>query len=188
MKYPLKISTKPSDEPITIEEAKTFFREDRNIEDLLIYQFIVSATKALQRHTGYHLVDTVFKMYLGSFEDVKLPKSPFKAGSATIEYIDTAEATQALTSSKYDVYDQESPAKVEFSDDLPKLSKNAKYPVIITFTAGYGATGAAVPMDWKSIISLVAMTYWERDEEGRNPLSYGVIRSLLQDYMIGRFK
>lgn len=187
MKYPLKISTKPSDEPITIEEAKTFFREDRNIEDLLIYQFIVSATRALQRHTGYHLVDTVFKMYLGSFEDVKLPKRPLKAGSVSIEYIDTAEATQTLASSKYDVYEQESPVQIEFSGDLPKLG-DKKYPVIITFTVGYGATGAAVPMDWKSIISLVAMTYWERDEEGRNPLSYGVVRSLLQDYMIGRFK
>lgn len=188
MKYPLKITTPPSDSPITVSEAKSFFREDRSIEDTLIYQFIVSATSALERHTGYHLIDTEFEMYLSSFEDVFIPKKPFKAESVSIEYIDTAEATQTLATSKYDVYDQESPAKVEFGDDLPALSNEAKYPVIITFTVGYGTNGGSVPEDWKSIISLVAMIYWERDVKGENPLSYGVIRSMLQDYMVGRFK
>lgn len=189
MKYPLEISTPPAEDPITLSEAKDLFREDRNVEDNLIYQFINAAQKSLERHTGYHLVDTVFKMYLDNFEDVKIPKKPFKSGSLSIEYVDEAGATQTLSASLYEVHEQESPVSVEFFSGLPKLSDadGDKYPVIITFTCGYG-TGADVPYDWKSIVGLVAMTYWERNVKSENPLSYGVVKSLLQDYRIGRFK
>lgn len=195
MKYPLEISTPPGVEPLTTAEAKAFFREDRSVEDTLIDQFVVAARKSLERHTGYHLVDTVFKMYLDDFIDVKIPKKPLKTGSVSIQYIDTAGVTQTLATSKYVVHEKESPVGIEFLSDLPDLSDEDgdKYPVIITFTCGYGTLVTDVPSDWKSIVGLVAMTYWLRNIpkdsfENFNPLNLGVVSSLIQDYRIGRFK
>lgn len=193
MKYPIEIITEPASEPVTLSELKDFFREDRSVEDTLITQFGKAARKSIERHTGYHLVDTVFKMYLEDFLDVKIPKKPFSSLDS-IEYIDTNGATQTLASSKYAVHNKEEPASVEFLDDLPDLSDedDDKYPVIITFTAGYGAA-SAVPDDWKSAIGLIAMIYWKRDIpqdsfEDFNPLQLSVINSLIQNQKIGRFK
>lgn len=195
MKYPLKISTAPATEPLTTAEAKTFFREDRSIEDGLIDQFVSAARKSLERHTGYHLIDTEYEMYLKDFEDVKIPKLPVKSGSVSIKYVDEAGTEQTLASSKYNVHEVDKPVEVEFLDDLPDLDEeeDTKYPVIITFTAGYGATEADIPEDWKSVVGLIAMILWKRDipegsDEDFNPLNLGVVRYQLQDYMIGRFK
>lgn len=193
MKYPLNISTKPATEPLTTAEAKIFFREDRSIEDALIDQFVAAARKSLERHTGYHLIDTEYEMYLKDFEDVKIPKLPVKIGSVSIEYVDETGTTQTLAASKYNVHEVDKPVQVEFLDGLPELRDDEKYPVIITFTAGYGDTEADVPEDWKSVVGLIAMILWNRDipeeqDNDFNPLNLGVVRYQLQDYMIGRFK
>lgn len=193
MKYPLEISTPPATEPMTTAEAKTFFREDRSIEDSLIDQFVAAARKSLERHTGYHLIDTEYKMYLKDFEDVKIPKLPIKSGSVSIEYVDEAGTTQTLATSKYNVHEVDKPVEIEFLDDLPDLDDEEKYSVIITFTAGYGASESDIPDDWKSVVGLIAMILWKRDipedtDEDFNPLNLGVVRYNLQDYMIGRFK
>lgn len=200
MKYPLKISTAPTTEPLTTQEAKDFFREDRSVEDSLIDQFVVASRKALERHTGYHLVDTEFKMYLKDFIDVKLPKKPLKTGSVSIEYVDESSVAQTLSTDKYNVHEVDSPVEIEFLDNLPDLdeAEDTKYPVIITFTVGYGTATSgtkvtAIPGDWKSVVGLVALILWKRDIpqdsfEDFNPLNLGVVRFHLQDYMIGRFK
>lgn len=195
MKYPLNISTQPATEPLTIAEAKKFFREDRSIEDSLIDQFVSAARKSLERHTGYHLIDTEYEMYLKDFEDVKIPKLPVKSGSVSIKYVDETGTEQTLATSKYNVHEVDKPVEVEFLEDLPDLDEeeDTKYPVIITFTAGYGATEADVPDDWKGVVGLIAMVLWHRNTpkdnfENFNPLNLGVVRMQLQDYMIGRFK
>jgi len=195
MKYPLEISTEPATQPLTLQEAKDFMREDRDVEDSLIQQFVGAARKNLENHTGYVLIDTVFKLYLEDFSDIKLPKKPIKSGSVSIEYVDTTGAKQTLTASKYNVHEVDSPVQIEFLSNLPDLDNDEKYPVIITFTAGYGAAESDIPDDWKSVIGLMTMILWNRDLPLQgdkvidfNPLNYGVIRAQLQGYMIGRFK
>jgi len=190
MKYPLEITSPPSSEPLTVAELKDYFREDRSIEDSLIEQFGKAARKNIERVTGYRLVDTSYKMYLKDFEDVKIPKKPVKSGSVSIEYVDEAGTTQTLDTSKYNVHEVDSPVQIEFLSGLPILNDDDKYPVIISFTIGYG-TASDVPEDWKSAIGLVAMIYWMRDipqDQDFNPLQLGVVKSLLIDYSIGRFK
>lgn len=190
MKYPLTITTDPAEEPVTLSELKDFFREDRSVEDSLITQFGVAARKTVERFTGYRLVDTTYEMRLQDFEDVKIPKKPFKS-LTKIEYVDEDGVTQTLGSGKYNLHSFEEPASIEFLDNLPDLDEeeDTKFPVIITFVVGYGGA-ADVPEDWKSAIGMVAMIYWLRDvpQEDFNPLNLGVVRSLLTDYRIGQFK
>ena len=197
MKYPIQITAAPGTEPISVQEAKDFFREDRNIEDQLISQFVSAARKALEKHTGHVLIDTEFKMHLQDFDDVKIPKRPVKDGSVSIEYVDTNGTIQTLDSSKYNVHKVDRPVEIEFLSDLPELDEreDTKYPVIISFTAGYGTTEDDIPNDWKGVVGLVAMILWQRDipmqDESNNdfnPLNLGVVRMQLENYMIGRFK
>lgn len=190
MKYPLKVITEPANDPVTVAEAKAFFREDRSVEDTLIEGFITAARKALETHTGYVMVDTTFEMRLQDFEDVKIPKRPFQS-LTKIEYVDDAGTTQTLGSDKYNLHSHDRPVEIEFLDNLPDLDdeEDTKYPVIITFVAGYGAQ-ADVPEDWKMATRLVAMLMWLRDTEGSkvHPITNGVVQTYLQDYKIGRFK
>lgn len=194
MRYPLEISTEPTAEPLTTAEAKTFFREDRGVEDSLIDQFVGAARKVLERHTGYVLVDTVFDLHLEDFVDVKIPKKPFKAGSVTIYYDDTGGTEQTLATSNYAVHSEESPVSIEFLENLPDLddADDNRYPVRVEFTAGYGAQ-TDVPDDWKSAVGLVAMYMWVRGipedpDQDFNPLNLGVVQAYIIDYQIGRFK
>lgn len=193
MKYPITKITPPSAEPLTLDELKKFFREDRSVEEPLIEQFGKAARKNIERVTGYQLVDATYEMRLEDFETIKIPKKPFRS-LTKIEYVDEDGTTQELGSDKYTVHEYDSPVEIEFKSDLPKLDyrEDTKYPIIITFVAGYG-TASDVPEDWKSAIGLTAMIYWMRDVpedvgEEFNPLQLGVVKSLLTDYRIGRFK
>lgn len=190
MKYPLKITTEPVNEPVVLSDVKEYFREDRSVEDSLIDRQIEAARRILERHTGYHLIDTVFKMYLKDFEDVKIPKKPLKSDSVSIEYVDEDGNTQTLSTDKYNVHEVESPASIEFLDNLPDLDdeEDTRYPVIITFTVGYGTSQSDVPADWKDAVSLMAFLIWQRDGEDVNPLNYSLMNNYLQNYRIGRFK
>lgn len=193
MKYPITKITPASSEPVTVAELKDFFREDRNLEDSLIEQFGKAARKNIERVTGYQLVDATYEMRLENFETIKIPVKPFQS-LTKIEYVDDNSSTQTLPASNYSLHEYDSPVEIEFKNDLPKLDdrEDTKYPIIITFVAGYG-TATDVPEDWKSAIGLASMIYWMRDvpeDTGKdfNPLQLGMIKSLLTDYKIGRFK
>lgn len=192
MKYPIDITTEPANEPVTLDEAKEFFREDRDIEDVLIDNFVIAARKLLERHTGYHFIDTVLEMRLTDFEDVKIPRKPVKSGSVSIEYVDEDGATQTLATDKYNIHEADSPVEIEFLDDLPDLDEeeDTKYPVIITFTAGFGTSASNVPQQFRNVISLLAMLIWKREipDKDFNPLNLGVVRMQINDRMVGRFK
>lgn len=189
MRYPLEITTEPGDEPVTLADAKEFFREDRSVEDALIFRFIYAARQMLEKHTGYHLIDTEFKMYLTDFKDVKIPRKPLKSGSATVEYIDTDGNTQTLATDKYAVHDEDDPAQIEFLSGLPNTSTadGVKYPVWVNFTLGYGTSSVDVPEDWQTAILLLAFLIWKRDGN-ENPLTNAAVQSYLQNYKVGRFK
>lgn len=190
MKYPItpEISS-PETKPVTTDEAKAFFREDRSIEDALIDQFIGAARIELEAETGYVLIEQEFKMYLRGFEKVKIPKKPLKSDSVSIQYIDEAGAEATLPMSSYKVHEADSPAEVEFLDGLPSLGAE-KYPVIITFTVGYGPSASDVPDNWKTAVSVAAMIIWMRDMEEAevHPIQNPLVQSALKGFRIGRFK
>lgn len=191
MKYPItpEISY-PGTNPVTTSEAKVFFREDRSIEDALIDQFVGTARIDLEKETGYVLIESEFKMYLKDFEDIKIPKKPLKSDSVSIEYVDEAGTKQTLASAKYKVHEVDNPAEIEFLDDLPSLSDDERYPVIITFIVGYGTTESDVPDNWKTAVSVAAMIHWFRETEDVdiNPVQNPLVQSSIKGHKIGRFK
>jgi uncharacterized phiE125 gp8 family phage protein len=184
VEFPVNIKTPPAGEPVTVSETKEFLREDRDVEDTLISAQIKAARIALERHTGWHLLPTVFEMSMKAFETVFIPKKPLKSGTVSISYLDENGDSQTLDSSKFIVHEEESPAEIEFLNDLPDLY-DTKFPITVTFTAGF----ESAPEDWKNLVKIITMFYWKRDiTAGVNPLQLPMVRSLIQNNMVGRFK
>ncbi|GEM_PF-1647069 len=191
---PIEIISEPEDEPVKFDHVKTYFREDRSIEDALINSLAIAARENLERYTGWRLINTDLRMHLKGFDNVRIPNKPL-SGSVTVKYDDSSGNEQTLSSSEYSTYSQERLARIDFhGDSLPDFDDgdDNDYPVRIEFTIGYGSSASDVPERWKSAIKLLAMIYWRRDvpmEETQNinPMEISVLRSLIEPYIIGRF-
>lgn len=193
LEYPLQVITEAQTGSVSLSSAKDFFKEDRSVEDALIRSLVNASENTLKNFTGYDFIDTVYQMDLEGFVDFKVPKAPFKTGSMTIKYDDDTGTEQTLATNKYTIYEQEDPAEVEFEADLPALKSDKKFPVRVTFTIGYGAVQSSVPDEIQTAIKLLALIYWKRgipeDERSNlNPLNIRVLKSLIGDRRIGRFK
>ena len=186
----LEQTSHPSTPAIPLAEAKSFFREDRDIENSLIESLVLTAEKTISNHLGIHFTDTDFTLHLKEFKDIRVPKRPYKPGSLTVEYDDADGVTQILQPDNYHLLTQESPVFLEFKQGIPFLKNEKKYPVRIKFTVGYGTQ---IPADLKTAIKLLALIYWKRDipmdgDENLNPMNIKLVKNLLIDKKLSRFK
>lgn len=199
IKFPIEIVSQSQSPAVSLTDAKTFYREDRNVENSLIVSLISAAEEVMKEQTGYYLTDTVFRLHSQGFIDVKIPNKPFKSNSLTIYYDDVDGVEQTLSSGSYKVYEQENPVRVEYiGSDLPavqgtngEVTEN-DYPVRLEYTIGYGPTEDSVPQNWKTALKILSLYYWKRDLpnnsfEAVNPLDDKMIKSLISGYKIGRF-
>ncbi|MDR8390992.1 hypothetical protein NC796_07580 [Aliifodinibius sp. S!AR15-10] len=193
--YPLEQTSTPVSASVSLSDAKDFFREDRTVEDSLITGLVDASEKVIEKQTGYNLIDTDYRMHLTSFENIKIPKKPYKSGSLTVKYDDTDGNEQTLSSTEYTVYKQENPVRIDFhGDNLPDLENadSNDYPVRVDFTIGYGTSESDVPERFKTSIKMIALILWKRDlpmtvDENLDPMQIKSIRTLISGLKIGRF-
>lgn len=106
---------------------------------------------------------------------MELPRAPL-VGITSIQYTDTAGAVQTWADSNYQVDTSRDPGRVMpvSGQPWPTHGSPANYfnPVVITFTAGYGADHTSVPMLLKNAIySMTAHLYEHRELVVMMPLS-----------------
>jgi uncharacterized phiE125 gp8 family phage protein len=190
--YPLEVVTDATPPSVILPDAKEFLREDRNVEDNLIKALISASETAIEEHTGYVLVDTVYRLHLGYFENVRIPKKPFKSSSLAVKYDDESGVEQTLDLVKYTVYEQETPVRIQFTNDLPNVYSDNDYPVRIEFTVGFGVDDSAVPKRIQTAVKILCMFFHKREittEEGENinPLRLPEVQALLSGLKFNRF-
>jgi len=171
-----------------LQEVKDFLREDRDVEDGVIETLIKTAITNLEARTGNVLRLTDFTLHVSQFSDIKLPKKPIVDGSVVVKYDDKDAVEQTLDTSLFNVYTQESPASVEFENDLPSVS-DTKYPVRLEFQAGYNE----LPDHWKTAVKMVVLTLHRRripenDGENLGIFDLRLIKDIIDVNTIGRFK
>lgn len=172
------------EEPITLQEAKLHLKVEHNEEDSLIAGLVKAAREHCETFCSRRLVTTTFKLYLDEFPDcIRLPRPPAIAVTS-ITYVDSAGATQTLSSSLYQVDLVSEPARVEPAYGQSWPSTRCKLNAItVMYTAGYGDRGD-VPQAFKQAIKLhVSGAYYNRD----NPVeetTLKAISSLLWPYRV----
>jgi len=179
---PLQLVTPPSEEPVSLAEAKLHLRVDVDDDDALIGALITAARQAAETQTGRQLTTARWKLVLDAFPGpslmgvpagasfslpahaVLLAKCPVQSVVA-IHYLDMNGDPQAVPSSDYVLDAACEPARV-----TPVFGKTwpATLPQIgavgVIFDAGYG-TASAVPEGLKSWIKLrVGSLYGHREE------------------------
>jgi uncharacterized phiE125 gp8 family phage protein len=178
----LQLVTAPTEEPVSLAEAKLHLRVDFNDDDLLITALISAARQAAETLTGRQLVTARWKYILDSFPGpslmgvpagrpftlpghaILIPKAPVQS-IVSIEYLDMNSTTLTMPATNYAMDLACEPARITprfgqiWPINLPQIGS-----VWVTFDAGYG-DATQVPEGIKSWIKLrVGSLYQNREE------------------------
>lgn len=163
--YSITVTTAPSVEPVTVEEAKVFCRIDISDDDALITSLIKAAREASERYTGRAYINQTITL-VGNGQDrlLTLPRPPQSAIS-TVKYLDSANAWQTMTlNTDYKVISVGN-AKAIYLETLPYINADSQFTLEVVYTAGYGSTAASVPEPLKqAVLQRVAAMYEHRGD------------------------
>jgi uncharacterized phiE125 gp8 family phage protein len=153
-------------QPVSVAECKSDLRIDVANEDDLISDYIDAAARYCSEVTGRKLISqtwkygignepgkfvaTPFKPVFNSFQPIELPFNPVSA-IVEVQYFDADNVSQVLNLADFYLYNYQWPPFYERRDALN-----------ITFTTGYGATGADVPSNIKRAIRLLVAHWYEQ--------------------------
>ena len=191
---PIQLVTPPTEEPVSLLEAKLHLRVDFDEDDMLIASLITAARQAAETLTGRQFTTARWKQVLDCFPGpslmgvpagqaftlpghaILLAKAPVQS-VVSINYLDMGSVNQTMPALTYTVDVACEPARITpvfgqiWPVCLPQIGA-----VSVTFDAGYG-TAAQVPEGIKSWIKLrVGSLYAHREEVAA--LSRGRIESL----------
>ena len=191
---PIQLVTPPTEEPVSLLEAKLHLRVDFDEDDMLIASLITAARQAAETLTGRQFTTARWKQVLDCFPGpslmglpagqtftlpghaILLAKAPVQS-VVSINYLDMGSVNQTMSALTYTVDAACEPARITpvfgqiWPICLPQIGA-----VSVTFDAGYG-TASQVPEGIKSWIKLrVGSLYAHREEVAA--LSRGRIESL----------
>ena len=189
----LKLVTVPSEEPVTLAEAKLHART-HDADDTLVTRLIAAARKHVETFLQRALVTQTWDWFLdygfGGYV-LEIPRPPLQSVTS-IKYLDDPGVLQTLDASKYSVFGigHEEAGRVSPAYDQvwPTVLCQPE-AVQIRFVAGYGAA-AAVPEDVKAAMFLIIGHLYKNREENQDfelyEMPLGALR-LLSNYRITRF-
>ena len=191
---PIQLVTPPTEEPVSLLEAKLHLRVDFDEDDMLIASLITAARQAAETLTGRQFTTARWRQVLDCFPGpslmgvpagqtftlpghaILLAKAPVQS-VVSINYLDMGSVNQTMPALTYTVDVACEPARITpvfgqiWPICLPQIGA-----VSVTFDAGYG-TASQVPDGIKSWIKLrVGSLYAHREEVAA--LSRGRIESL----------
>jgi uncharacterized phiE125 gp8 family phage protein len=188
----VRVITGPSiEEPVTLAEAKLHLRVDTTDEDSLITGLIVAARMAAEHETGRALINQTLRLTLDAFPAdgaIELLRPPV-ASITQVQYVDTAGATQTLSSTLYSLDSASAFAThyllPSYGSTWPATRDQAN-SVWVDYVAGYGAAATAVPQPIKQWILLaIGDLYANRERSAEKPaVPHGFVAGLLDPYRV----
>ena len=161
------VSSGPSVEPLSTAEAKTHLRIDTSTEDTLVGNYIESARGAMEVMMRRAFITQTITLKLDAFPSgttILLPRPPAQS-ITSVQYVDTAGATQTVSSGDYTLDTTSEPARLSpaYNVDWPdtRVQDNA---VTVTYVAGYGDAATDVPEGVRLAIRLLIGCYYEQRE------------------------
>lgn len=165
--------TNPAVEPVTLAEAKAHCRVDSTADDAYVQALIRAAREWVEAYLDRTLVHTQWVMRFdrlppSGIEPVELPRPPMVvSGTATavsVTFTAEAGATGSWSSAEFRVDRYSTPGTVQpvYGGTYP-AHRHDDNSVSVTWWAGYGADGTAVPAAIRhAMLMLVAFWYDNR--------------------------
>lgn len=159
-----------SDEPVSIDEAKTQCRRDLDFtdDDLWFERAIEAARQLVEASTGVRCLTGRFEVQAAGWacEAIRCPKAPL-VSVESVTYVDTAGVTQTLATSQYVVM----PSALGPPPTVGWIERayGATWPSVrgqgnavkVTFTAGYGTAAGSVPAALRQAMLLLIGHWYE---------------------------
>lgn len=164
----LRVTTGPTDEPVTLAEFKAHQRIDGTDEDDLCGSYIVTARTLCELQARRSFVTQTLQLRLEEWPScayIRLPRPPLQSVTS-VTYVDSAGSTQTLSSGDYTVDGGGEPGRIwlAYGKSWPTETLRPGPAITITYIAGYGAA-AYVPPIYKHAIQLTAGHFYENREE-----------------------
>lgn len=187
-----QLITAPAEEPLTIAQAKEHLRVTTADEDALIASLIIAARGHAESYTHRRFITQTWDWTLDAFPEwcVELPYAPLQSVTS-INYIDTAGATQLLAGSSYQADAKTDPGRLmpAYGSVWPSTRAETFNAVTIRFVCGYGLA-AAVPREIKAALLLIVGHLFEHREQVSDFQTFEVpntVEHLLSPFRIVRF-
>ena len=188
----LVLKTAPAAEPILPAEAKLHLRVDHDDEDTYISALIKTARHDAETITRRALITQTWELVMDDWPEndwFEIPLPPLQSVTS-ITYTDSDGAMHTLSAADYVVDTDSEPGRVRLVDGAswPTVELRPLSAIRVTFVAGYGDAGAAVPEPIRQAMYLLIGHYYENREAVINSTGANVqllplgVTTLLQTY------
>lgn len=148
----------PIVEPITTQEAKTHLNIKSSTHDTYIDSLRVTARKQIERYLNRALITQSWKVYYDCWHYQLLIPFGSLSEVTTVKYYNIGGTLTTLTEADYYwVVTTTDPGRIvrKYDATYPELQYGRPDAIEIAFTAGYGATSAAIPDEIKHAMKLL---------------------------------
>lgn len=158
--------TAPTTEPLTTAEAKKHLRVDIADDDTYIDALVAAARQYAETATNRQFVSATWDAIWDWFPPFFTLRKPPLQSVTSIIYLDSAGASQTLSSSEYQVITSREPGEVHLAptSSWPTTESGRLDAVTVKYIAGYGAA-SAVPDGIKQAILLLVGAWYENREQ-----------------------
>lgn len=186
--------TAPAIEPLEVSEAKTHLNVTSSTHDTYIGTLIATARRQIERYLNRALITQSWKVYYDRWQhELLIPFGSLSAVS-TVKYYNTEGTLTTLTENDYYwIVTTTDPGRIvrKYDATYPELQYGRPDAIEIAFTAGYGATSAAIPDEIKHAMKLLITDMYEHrgqvvvgDRVGKIP---DYITDLIHSYKLYQF-
>jgi uncharacterized phiE125 gp8 family phage protein len=185
----LQVVTKPTEEPVSLDEAKDHLCIEGDDDNGQIQRKLKAATEAVSRMISGNrqLMAATYDMRLPEFPDrIVCPRPPLSSVTS-INYVDTDGNTQTLSSTAYSVFTaDDTPGYIDpaYSEVWPS-TRNVANAVTVRFVAG-STTPDDVPAPIKEGILLKLESLFDPDKLPPAAANRA-IKSLISPYRYGHY-
>lgn len=170
----LSRTTGPSVEPVSRAEAKKqleLANADTTHDDA-IDDYIIAAREQVEHDTGYSCCTQTFTLSMTEWPTkpavIRLPVRPIQSVSG-ITYYDSDNSQQTLATSVYGLDAPRRLIHLKYDQEWPSVTVQHN-GIVVTFTAGFGASASTVPRLLRQAILLqVAKWFQHRGDESHMP-------------------
>lgn len=165
----------PATEPITLTEAKAHLRVDTDADDTYISSLITVAREYCEERLDTTFITSTWQAKYDNFPlwEVVLPRPPMQAENVSITYRNEAGSNVTITSgdSQFQIDAAGTPGRAYplYSDTWPAV-RGDENSVAVTWQAGYGDSGSAVPAIAKHAMLLLCGAWYAV----REPMTAGM--------------
>lgn len=187
---PLKLTSPPALEPVSLAEAKAHLRIQHADDDIYISRLITAARKHIEQRFGLACITQSASYYVDHWpahRTVLLPLHPVTAIVDVIIYGDT-DTPATLDPAHYFLDNVSKPSRLvlRLGRPLPQAGRSAN-GFEVKFTAGFGASPTSVPEDVRqAILFTVAAWFAERGDEAVEPGLPLLAREAIAPYWTAR--